>query len=80
MSAVRSTHWSVMPVRLLQFDDIVRQLKTAPSATSIAVHELISRIHGGLSDLRHSETRTPQDSSCAPQSMQAELDNTSPRS
>ncbi|MCP5437671.1 MAG: hypothetical protein H6960_05865 [Chromatiaceae bacterium] len=61
-------------VRSLQFEDIVRQLATYAERHLDRMHELISRIHGGLSDLRQSETRTPQDFVRALQSMQAELD------
>ena len=61
-------------VRSLQFEDIVRQLATYAERHLDRVHELINRIHGGLSDLRQSETRAPQDFVRALQHMQAELD------
>lgn len=61
-------------VRSLQFEDIVRQLATYAERHLDRVHGLINRIHGGLSDLRRSETRAPRDFVLALQHMQVELD------
>jgi len=61
-------------VRSLQFEDIVRQLATYAERHLDRVHGLINRIHGGLTDLRRSETRAPRDFVLALQHMQVELD------
>ena len=61
-------------VRSLQFEDIVRQLATYAERHLDRVHGLVNRIHGGLTDLRRSETRAPRDFVLALQHMQVELD------
>ena len=57
-------------VRSLQFEDIVRQLGNMSATLCM---KLIS-IHGGLSDLRQSETRTPQDFVRAPAEYAGRVD------
>lgn len=60
-------------VRSLQFEDIVRQLTDYSERHLDRIRDMISQIHGGLSELRDSEQREPSDFVEAAQRLQSEL-------
>lgn len=61
-------------VRSLQFEDIVRQLAEYSERHLDRIQGVVNRIHGGLTELRDSEYRLPQDFISAVGQLQSELD------
>ncbi|MDJ0738220.1 MAG: methyl-accepting chemotaxis protein [Gammaproteobacteria bacterium] len=61
-------------VRSLQFEDIVRQLAEYSERHLDRIHGLVGCLHTGLSELRDSEERSPQDFLVAVQHLQGQLD------
>ncbi len=61
-------------VRSLQFEDIVRQLAEYSERHLDRIHGMVSRMHGGLNELRESEHGSPSDYLAAVRHLQGELD------